>query len=583
MSQSLATLSASSAKRGTSEPVQPPPKRFKTAASTNETPHEENVEQTVLALHDLPLDIIMEILSHATPEALLVLSRATKFLRSTLMSRSAISVWRGSLASVNCLPPKPDDMTEPQYVDLIWGTGCSFCLDTKTVVSSFVTRRRYCEKCYTECDMPCHLEDWVGVRTLFDIIPSVRLGSEYGHNERHFDRAIADQYETEVITMWGSNDSSRLVDLPKWISDKKSAHAAVRQHAWLLESCIVQRLTDIGWGYELSRLPANSLGRQNLVRAIWPLVEDEWVQMKDDLVQFLVDSRERRLVRDKQMARIQRQKLLIQVYPRFLCRKPLNALMPPADEICLTDEFRRVSESVPDDRELSADALMKALETTPEAFFDQWRAQAEDELVALVQDRLRKDPTFKTFLGLDTITRGTLKLATIQLTNLVGNTFGHSYSYPTIFHYFEVAFFNAERLHRRWDDRCLYIGSGYTTGALIVKRMVELALKDPASTTADEMDNLDPWDYFGGEEQNGERTAYAWRCVLNDVRNHREPRMGSLAILNAEDTARAQSTDLRAHMRKKHDIKHMTRKDFQLGLSVKDAPHMTVSIHCVSG
>ncbi|KAI4519804.1 hypothetical protein K525DRAFT_150394, partial [Schizophyllum commune Loenen D] len=76
-------------------------------------------------LHDLPLDIIMEILSHATPEALLVLSRATKFLRSTLMSRSAISVWRGSLASVNCLPPKPDDMTEPQYVDLIWGTGCS--------------------------------------------------------------------------------------------------------------------------------------------------------------------------------------------------------------------------------------------------------------------------------------------------------------------------------------------------------------------------------------------------------------------------------------------------------------------------
>ncbi|KAI4519803.1 hypothetical protein K525DRAFT_271395 [Schizophyllum commune Loenen D] len=339
----------------------------------------------------------------------------------------------------------------------------------------------------------------------------------------------------------------------------------------------------MGWGYELSRLPAKSLGQQNLVRAIWPLVEDEWVQMKDDLVQFLVDSRERRLVRDKEMARIQRQKLLIQVYPRFLCKKPFDALMPPADEICLTDEFRRVSESVPDDLDLSANALMKALETIPEAFFDQWRAQAEDELVALVQDRLQKDPTFKTFLGLDTITRDTLKLATIQLTNLVGNTFGHGYSYPTIFHYFEVAFFNAKRLHRRWDDRCLYIGSGYTTGALIVKRMVELALKDPASTTAEEMDNLDPWYYFAGEEQNGERTAYAWRCVLNDVRNHREPRMGSLAILNAEDTARAQSIDLRAHMRKKHDIKHMTRKDFQLGLSVNDAPHMTVSIHCVGG
>ncbi|KAL1658643.1 hypothetical protein GGF50DRAFT_66852 [Schizophyllum commune] len=508
------------------------------------------------------------------------------------MSRSAISVWRGSLASVDYLPPKPDDMTEPQYVDFIWGTGCSFCLDTKTVVSSFATRRRYCEKCLEK-------EQVLIPKDIGDPLNWLQMLYRMQYAVPSRGLAIADQYETEVITMWGSNDSARLVDLPKWISDKGSAHAAVHQvqmsHARLLESCyrryeleqkrdarqesIVQRLTDMGWGYELSRLPAKSLGQQNLVRAIWPLVEDEWVQMKDDLVQFLVDSRERRLVRDKEMARIQRQKLLIQVYPRFLCKKPFDALMPPADEICLTDEFRRVSESVPDDLDLSANALMKALETIPEAFFDQWRAQAEDELVALVQDRLQKDPTFKTFLGLDTITRDTLKLATIQLTNLVGNTFGHGYSYPTIFHYFEVAFFNAKRLHRRWDDRCLYIGSGYTTGALIVKRMVELALKDPASTTAEEMDNLDPWYYFAGEEQNGERTAYAWRCVLNDVRNHREPRMGSLAILNAEDTARArelfasipyenefcdrdslclhcgsrhsESIDLRAHMRKK--------------------------------
>ncbi|KAI5900817.1 uncharacterized protein SCHCODRAFT_02523143 [Schizophyllum commune H4-8] len=296
--------------------------------------------------------------------------------------------------------------------------------------------------------------------------------------------------------------------------------------------------------------------------------------------------------------------------PASSCQKPFNALMPPVDDICLTDEFRTVSQSVPDDRDLSADALMKALETIPEPFFDQWRAKAEDELVALVQDRLQKDPSFKTFLGLGTITRDTLKLATIQLTNLVGNTFGHGYSYPTIFHWFEFAFFHTERLQRRWDDRCLYISSEYGGGASIVKRMVELARKDPASTTADEMDDLDPWYYFAGEDQNGERKVYAWRCVLSAVQKPREPRSELLAILDAEDTARArelfaslpyesrfsgrdslclhcgsrhsESTDLKAHMRKKHGIECMTRKDFRLGLSVNDAPHMTVSIPCLS-
>ena len=61
MSQPISALNATSAKRETSEPVQPSPKRFKNATSTKETPHEETVEKTVLAIHDLPLDMIMEV------------------------------------------------------------------------------------------------------------------------------------------------------------------------------------------------------------------------------------------------------------------------------------------------------------------------------------------------------------------------------------------------------------------------------------------------------------------------------------------------------------------------------------------
>ena len=73
-------------------------------------------------------------LSHLHPLDLLHLCRTTKLLRSMLLNRSAAFLWRRCMANVPYhplnpgvpdVPPKPDDLNEPQWANLLYGkVGC---------------------------------------------------------------------------------------------------------------------------------------------------------------------------------------------------------------------------------------------------------------------------------------------------------------------------------------------------------------------------------------------------------------------------------------------------------------------------
>jgi hypothetical protein len=79
----------------------------------------------------MPLDILFEIFSLLLPIDVLNLSRASKALRGVLLEKSAVSIWKQSFLNVESAPPpRPDDLTEPQYVNLLWGKHCfvtKFC------------------------------------------------------------------------------------------------------------------------------------------------------------------------------------------------------------------------------------------------------------------------------------------------------------------------------------------------------------------------------------------------------------------------------------------------------------------------
>lgn len=57
------------------------------------------------------------------------LSRASKLLRTTLMTRSAINLWRAAERNVEGLPPCPPDLSHPQYAVLLFFKNCSVRLE----------------------------------------------------------------------------------------------------------------------------------------------------------------------------------------------------------------------------------------------------------------------------------------------------------------------------------------------------------------------------------------------------------------------------------------------------------------------
>ena len=92
-------------------------------------------------LVEMPLDVLFEvcailhllmmtsqflqIFGHLKPLDLLHLARTTKDLRAILMKRSSISIWKRARSQLNGLPDCPDDLSEPQYAELLFGKACN--------------------------------------------------------------------------------------------------------------------------------------------------------------------------------------------------------------------------------------------------------------------------------------------------------------------------------------------------------------------------------------------------------------------------------------------------------------------------
>ncbi|KAF8959596.1 hypothetical protein BDZ97DRAFT_1666979 [Flammula alnicola] len=75
-------------------------------------------------LIEMPLDVLYEIFGLLNPIDVLHLARTTKALRGILMTRSAVFVWKLARSNIEGLPLCPDDLTEPQYANLLFTDNC---------------------------------------------------------------------------------------------------------------------------------------------------------------------------------------------------------------------------------------------------------------------------------------------------------------------------------------------------------------------------------------------------------------------------------------------------------------------------
>ncbi|KAI0033108.1 hypothetical protein K488DRAFT_48369 [Vararia minispora EC-137] len=93
-------------------------------------PSERRKETSLNTFSTLPLDILFEIFVRLGPAELLHMARANKAFRNILMLHQSAFVWKAVLDAVgDDYPPRPQEMSEPAWVNLIWGgPWCSACL-----------------------------------------------------------------------------------------------------------------------------------------------------------------------------------------------------------------------------------------------------------------------------------------------------------------------------------------------------------------------------------------------------------------------------------------------------------------------
>ncbi|CAE7096265.1 unnamed protein product [Rhizoctonia solani] len=74
---------------------------------------------------NLPTDIFTLIASYLLPVDILSLAQANKFFRGLLMTKSSRNIWLNAMKNVKGLPACPTEMSEPEYVALLFTNVCS--------------------------------------------------------------------------------------------------------------------------------------------------------------------------------------------------------------------------------------------------------------------------------------------------------------------------------------------------------------------------------------------------------------------------------------------------------------------------
>ena len=87
---------------------------------------------------------------------MLHLARTTKDLRAILMKRSSISIWKRARSHFDDLPDCPDDLSEPQYAELLFGKACTVSL--VFIFSGVIVHQSLSVLPPEPCIQHCHLE-----------------------------------------------------------------------------------------------------------------------------------------------------------------------------------------------------------------------------------------------------------------------------------------------------------------------------------------------------------------------------------------------------------------------------------------
>ncbi|KAI5824198.1 hypothetical protein K523DRAFT_420963 [Schizophyllum commune Tattone D] len=539
-------------------PAVDPPPRKRAKKETNQIeerkPHAAAVQDGIVSTSfftDLPLELVLEILSYLDTTSLLRLSRTTKTLRKFLLNRSSFKIWKKSWANMDpALPPPPRGVSVPSFVALATDEFCQFCgqLPEKSALIVWGSRERYCEQCGNDrCCLVSEkdIRDFHAIKQIFrlcghsyqpvDLLPSVvrlALVSSY-HNQtvRLYSRAsydnLANRFENE--TAQKSKDFKK-----QWVSKWEERYKKTQRHIAFCERWeqehqkrreeekrrirrerideILRRLCDLGWADEVQKTATRQhLDGHELVAKTQPLTDEEWESICGPLLKLLPELRDKRLAQERHIALRERYGTLRQVYEDRIRGKSQieRCFMPGAGDLADLKEVTDMIEGTPVDQKLTKADLNSVIDAIPQAHWDAWNAAREASLIDLLNHAeappLHKRPA----------TAADFQLATTVFTY---ESYSRHLPYPEVLGYHPdgggMSYTPKGPLHQReWSTK------GYSVRLdrqRVAVRVVRLAGLDPKTATAAEMDARDVWFASNKNVRSTNRDLHAmtWRYAI---------------------------------------------------------------------
>ncbi|CAE6399474.1 unnamed protein product [Rhizoctonia solani] len=305
--------------------LEPEPARKRTRHLDAKQDRPRKVAKT-LGLKNMPVEVLIEIARYVVPVDLIMLSRVNKFFRELFMDKRSAGIWRSALQNLPELPPCPDDVSEPQYVAMIFTKRCSVGLCGRYAPREMdpALLVRLCARCRDR-----ELVETSRVTDATLVLSSRGLVPGRSHQRISwclYDEARAVKVKLNELIAAGDQEALRkwederrklvrkrqkaAVPLREWLKDRE------QEREWELtrlkaarEAEIRSRLIKLGWESADFKCHDDWRHKQwtSMVLNPKPLTEKIWDDILPHLLGHLEINRKQRLEQEKAMRRVLRQ------------------------------------------------------------------------------------------------------------------------------------------------------------------------------------------------------------------------------------------------------------------------------------
>ncbi|KAI5900853.1 uncharacterized protein SCHCODRAFT_02523240 [Schizophyllum commune H4-8] len=429
-------------------------KRRRTTANTGKKGRKAvRVPSSTLPLHDLPLDLLFEVVGYLDPTSLLHLSRVSRALHNTLMSRSSQWLWRNSYAnSKHELPPAPDDLTIPKFVGFVIDEVCDFCrtlMPKKAKVSRiWQARMRCCSECLEDREHFVNINNFGKIKFIQDVLRWLGKDFSLGTLLPGSDTSGSNyptRHDVPLVVLerlasdFARDNKRKSVEQKKrWLMDRVSALDKVKQHAdicrtwegdvWYKQleetmelrqkrlNAILDKMTILGYEEEAENICNRSAFYEHpLVKKVQPLTSrgtscssillsiaasevllahsrpEEWFRIRDPLLRLAKELSAKVAEEVKRRAYGDRYRDVWHVYEEYLDGKSRQT-HPSIGDLVNFKEINNLIYKTPMDKDLSPlekEDICAVIDEVARMRFSEWRTRCETALVALLADKFK--------------------------------------------------------------------------------------------------------------------------------------------------------------------------------------------------